>query len=67
MTASETGYAVLSAELRRLAKGDGEFLSETSALQAVAMPELSRGAFPDLGMMRYWDITFRVRPGHYES
>lgn len=68
MTASETGNAALSAELDRLAKGDGEFLSETSAMQAVAMPDLSHGAFPDLGMMRYWEITtFRVRPGHYDS
>jgi hypothetical protein len=60
--------AGLGPELERLAKGDGEFLAEQSALQAVAVPELSHGAFPDIGKMRYYEITtFRVRPGHYDS
>ncbi len=32
------------------------------------MPELSQGAFPDVGKMRYYEITtFRVRPGHYDA
>jgi hypothetical protein len=68
MMASEQKDPVLGAELDRLAKGDGEFLSEQSALQAVAMPELSQGAFPDVGKMRYYEITtFRVKPGHYDE
>jgi hypothetical protein len=55
----------LSAEFDRLAKGDAEFLAEATALQAVAVPELSHGAYPDTGKQRYWEITtFRIRPGH---
>ena len=68
MMAAEEKDAALAAELERLAKGDGEFLGEQSALQAVAMPELSHGAFPDIGKMRYYEITtFRIRPGHQDA
>jgi hypothetical protein len=68
MIASEQKDPALAAELERLSKGDGEFLSEQSALQAVAMPELSHGAFPDIGKMRYYEIsTFRIRPGHQDA
>ena len=68
MIASEDKDPALAAELERLGKGDGEFLSEQSALQAVAMPELSQGAFPQIGKMRYYEITtFRVRPGHQDA
>lgn len=68
MTAREAADPALSAELDRLSKGDAEFVSETTALQAVARPELSHGAFPDLATMRFWDIgTFRVKPGHGEE
>jgi hypothetical protein len=68
MMAEQNVNAVLTAETDRLSKGDGEFLSESNAIQAVAMPELSYGAFPDIGKMRYWEITtFRVRPGHYDA
>jgi hypothetical protein len=57
--------AILSAELARLSKGDAEFLTDVSSLQAVARPNLSVGAFPDLALARFWEITtFRVRPGH---
>jgi len=60
--------AGLGPELERLAKGDAEFLAEQSALQAVAMPELSHGSFPDVGKMRYYEIsTFRIRPGHQDA
>jgi hypothetical protein len=62
------GNPALSAELDRLSKGDAEFVSELSAMQAIARPELSYGAFPDLTKMRFWDIgTFRVKPGHDEE
>ncbi|HEX9188188.1 MAG TPA: hypothetical protein VGB87_14005 [Vicinamibacteria bacterium] len=65
MVAEEQKDPVLAAELDRLAKGDGEFLAEQSALQAAAVPELSHGAFPAIGKMRYYEIsTFRIRPGH---
>ncbi len=65
MTAREAADPALSAELDRLAKGDAEFVSESTAVQAVARPELSHGAFPDLATMRFWEIsTFRVKPGH---
>jgi hypothetical protein len=64
-TAWEEAQPGLSAELERLAKGDSEFLAEANALQAVATPELSHGAYPDLAKQRYWEITtFRIRPGH---
>jgi hypothetical protein len=65
MTTREAGDATLSAELDRLSRGDAEFVSDANALQAVARPDLSHGAFPDLSMMRFWEITtFRVKPGH---
>ena len=68
MMDAEQKDPVLAAEVERLAKGDGQFLSEQSALQAVAMPELSLGAFPTIGKMRYYEITtFHVRPGHYDA
>ncbi len=63
--AKQNADPVLSAETERLARGDAEFVSEITAIEAVARPELSHGAFPDLAMMRFWEIgTFRVKPGH---
>jgi len=68
MLASEKTDAVLSAELDRLHKGDGEFLNEGSAIQAVSKPALSHGEFPDIGKMRFWEITtYRVKPGYGEA
>jgi hypothetical protein len=67
MVAAENDPA-LAPELDRLGKGDADFLSGASALQAVAMPDLSHGAFPDIGKMRYYEITtFRVKPGHQDA
>jgi hypothetical protein len=55
----------LAAELERLARADAEYLVEQNTIQAMARPELSVGAFPDLALVRYWEVTtFRVRPGH---
>jgi hypothetical protein len=66
--AREAADPALTAELDRLSRGDAEFVSGATALQAVARPELSHGAFPDLAMMRFWEITtFRVKPGHGED
>jgi len=57
--------AVLTAELARLSRADGEVLNNTRTYQAVGRPELSMGAYPDLARQRFWEITtFRVRPGH---
>ena len=65
MSARDEADSALSAELDRLSRGDAEFVSELSHLQAVARPDLSHGAFPDLATMRFWEIgTFRVKPGH---
>ncbi len=56
---------VLSAELARLARVDAEFLNGIRVIQAAARTDLSMGDFPDLGRMRFWELTvFRVRPGH---
>ena len=59
---------VLSAELKRLSRGDAEFLNNVRVMQAVGRPDLSMGAFPDLAKVRFTEISwFRVRPGHEAS
>ena len=66
--AREDADSALAAELARLSRGDAEFVSESTSLQALARPDLSYGNFPDLAMMRFWEITtFRVKPGHDEE
>jgi len=61
----EAADPVLSAELARLQRADGEVLNNSRTIMAVARPELSMGAYPDLARQRFWEITtFRVRPGH---
>jgi hypothetical protein len=61
----ESSDTVLGADLARLARADAEVLDDWRILQAVARPDLSHGAFPDLSKVRYWEVTtFRVRPGH---
>jgi hypothetical protein len=63
--AREDADASLRAELDRLSRGDAEFVSEITSIEALARPDLSYGAFPDLATMRFWEITtFRVKPGH---
>ncbi len=57
--------AVLRAELRRLARADADVINGFRILQAVARPDLSRGAYPNIAKQRFWELTiFRVRPGH---
>jgi hypothetical protein len=57
--------AELSAELERLSMADAEHLNDLRVIEAVARPDLSHGAYPDLNKTRFWEITiFRVRPGH---
>jgi len=66
--AREDADSTLQAELERLSRGDAEFVSESTQLHALARPDLSYGSFPDIAMMRFWEITtFRVKPGHDEE
>ncbi|OFV81506.1 MAG: hypothetical protein A2Y78_03430 [Acidobacteria bacterium RBG_13_68_16] len=68
LTAKEEADPVLTEELERLSRGDAEFVSDVTRIQAVGRPELSHGEYPDIAMMRFWEITtFRVKPGHGEE
>lgn len=61
----ESSDTVLAADLARLSRADAEVLNDFRTIQAVARPDLSHGAFPDLAKVRFWEVlTFRVRPGH---
>jgi hypothetical protein len=58
----------LAAELDRLARGDAAHINSSRRLHAVARTDLSHGAYPDMALARFWEITtFRVRPGHEEA
>lgn len=64
----ESDDKVLSAELDRLARVDAEHINSVRRLHAVARTDLSHGAYPDMALARFWEITtFRVRPGHEEA
>jgi hypothetical protein len=64
----ESGDKALSAELARLQKGDADHINSVRTIHAVARPDLSYGAFPDMGLARFWEVTtFRVRPGYEEA
>lgn len=59
---------VLGPELERLAKGDAEFVGDVTSVQAVAVPDLSHGQFPDMSKVRFYEVTtFRVKPGYYSE
>jgi quinol monooxygenase YgiN len=59
---------VLSAELGRLSRADAAHLNNIRNVHAVGRPDLSSGDFPDMGLMRYFEIsTWRVRPGHEQG
>jgi hypothetical protein len=61
--ARERGPA-LAAEMDRLSKLDGDMLNGARTVWLRARPELSHGAYPDLGKQRFWEVTiFRMRPG----
>ena len=54
--------AAVTAELDRLSRADAEFINGTRTIQAVARPDLSMGAYPDLTKQRFWEISVvRVR------
>jgi hypothetical protein len=56
---------VLSAEQDRLALKDAEYINSSRTIQALAMPELTVGDFPDVNKVRFFEITtFRIKPGH---
>jgi hypothetical protein len=58
----------LTMELERLGKADADMLTNVRSLIAMARPDLSYGAYPDIGKQRFWEITwFRVRPGHEQQ
>ena len=64
----ESDNATLSAELARLSRADADHINSIRNIHAVARTDLSYGAFPDMGLARFWEITtFRVRPGHEEG
>jgi len=64
----ESSDKTLSGELDRLARVDADHITSVRRVHAVARPDLSYGAFPDMALARFWEITtFRVRPGHEEG
>lgn len=64
----ETGDPVLSAELERLSRADGELISNMRTILLKARKDLSYGPFPDAGKIRFYEVTiFRIRPGGEEA
>jgi hypothetical protein len=58
----------LAAELSRLARADAAHINNARTVYLRARKEMSRGAFPDLGKQRFYEVTiFRVRPGHEDQ
>jgi hypothetical protein len=61
----ESSDTVLAAELARLSRADAEVINDVRTYEAMARPDLSHGAFPDLAKQRFWQISiYRVRAGH---
>ena len=64
----ESDNQALSAELARLQKGDADHINSVRTIHAAARADLSYGAFPDLALARFWEVSiFRVRPGFEEA
>jgi hypothetical protein len=56
---------MLAAELARLSRADAAHITSVRSILGAARRDLSRGAFPDIGKARFYEVTiFRVRPGH---
>ena len=54
----------LSKALDELAKKDAEYINDIRTIQAMAMPDLTIGKFPDMAKVRFFQVmTLRVRPG----
>jgi hypothetical protein len=63
-----TDDPLLAAELARLSRADADHISNMRSILVAARKDLSRGAFPDSGRQRFWEVTiFRVRPGHEDE
>jgi hypothetical protein len=61
----DAANAELTAALARNSMADAEHVESLNVIEAVAVPDMSYGSFPDLNMARFWEIsTIRVRPGH---
>ena len=55
----------MTAELRKLTKGDADFISNSSTQLLALLPQLTYGPNVAIPMMRYIEVvTYRVRPGH---
>ena len=64
-TRAEQADSVLSAELDRLQKADADYLADWRSWQAAARPDLSYGSFPNVGKVRFYEISvFQVKPGY---
>jgi hypothetical protein len=64
----ESDDKALTAEIARLQKGDADHINSVRSMHAVARTDLSYGAYPDMAMARFFEITiFRVRPGFEEG
>jgi hypothetical protein len=56
---------VLTAELDRLSLKDADYIDGARTIQAMAMPDLTVGEFPDVNKVRFFEVTtFRIKPGH---
>jgi hypothetical protein len=57
--------AAYTASLAKIAAADGEHLTNSIAMQAMALPDASYGAYPDMAKQRVYQVTtFQVRPGN---
>lgn len=66
--ARDAENAELTAALERLSAADAEHVESYNVIEAVAVPDMSYGNFPDLNMARFWEVsTIRVRPGHEQQ
>jgi len=55
----------MQAELRKLMKGDAEYISNSVGMTLELVPELTHGPNVAIPRMRYMEVvTYRVRPGH---
>jgi hypothetical protein len=58
----------LAADIERISAADAVHVESMTILEAMARPDLSHGAFPDLNKQRFWEITvMRIRPGQDEA
>ncbi len=56
---------LISSENSRFGHDDAEFVTGAQNIEAVARPELSGGAFPDLSKARFYEISiFTLKTGH---